>query len=101
MGFQLQDLASFTIPARTFIDAHPRMNIYAVPGDKVIFDANGGHDWEKRLAEKVIKLGETYEIADTNIGECSTDVLLKGFPDHWFNSCLFRDCDCTRVHLTD
>jgi len=68
--------------------AHPRMDIYSKPGTLVVFDAMGGHDFEKKRAETVLKKRHAYEVSMIDVDSCSSAVRLKGV-DGWFNTCLF------------
>jgi hypothetical protein len=70
-----------------------RMDIWATPGTKVIFDApNAGypHDQEK-LKKYGLVVGRVYTVDYTVIHSSSTDVYLVGFPDVYFNSVNFGE----------
>ncbi len=69
------------------------MNIYAKPGDKVVFLDENGHDWQREEARKLMKKYRVYTVDHTDVGGFHTDVYLKEFPDEFFNAVMFDDYD--------
>ncbi len=68
------------------------MNIYALNGHKVkcsTFEA--GYDFEQEIAKKLLKIGNTYTIARTDVYSSNTSVWLQEFPNISFNSVFFED----------
>jgi hypothetical protein len=67
------------------------MDIYAQPGTKVIFRANGGYDWEKEKAKKAgFIVDQPYTVKYMEIGHSSTNAYFEEMAGGW-NSCLFAD----------
>lgn len=70
-------------------------------GERCVFDAEGGWDYEKATAMKRLTLGETYTVAEVEIHSAHTRVWLVGKGDgyrDWFNSMLFRPLDRAASH---
>ena len=67
------------------------MDINSPKGTQIKFTANGGYDYEKIAALKILKYNETYTIEEIFVGEWVTKVVLAGFPKKYFNSCLFEN----------
>ena len=66
-----------------------RMDIDSPAETQVLFDANGGTDYQISEAKEVLKLGEKYTVLFTDIHDYITYVFFAECPDHRFNSCLF------------
>lgn len=70
------------------------MNIYAKNGDKVVFLNRNGYDRDpKNACERGLVEGGVYTVEQTEVGGWHTNVYLKEFPEHRFNSVMFRDAD--------
>jgi len=72
------------------------MNIYAKEGDKVTVteeSINNGYKPDKEQANRLLNVGYIYTVDHTNVGGWSTSVRLKEFPEQYFNSAHFEDCD--------
>lgn len=67
------------------------MNPYAQEGDKVIFNAEYGEDWEKRYAEMVLNVGDVYTVNQIILSHDINVVELKEFLGMWWNTGLFED----------
>ncbi len=67
-----------------------RMDIGASPGTKVIFDSLGGYPGDKEFAKKYLVLDNTYTVLFVDIGNFSSEVYLKEFPNIPFNTVLFK-----------
>lgn len=68
------------------------MNIYALNGHKVkCFTFEAGHDFQKELVKKHLKIGDTYTIERTDVHSSTTVVFLQEFPNICFNSVFFED----------
>jgi hypothetical protein len=70
------------------------MNIYANPGDKIVFYyPNNGLSKDKENAKKYLKQGEIYTVDHTVVYSESTKVFLVEFPGVIFNSVQFKDLE--------
>lgn len=67
-----------------------RMDIYSPSGTKVIFDSLGGYPGDKEFAKKYLVLDNTYTVLFVDIGNFSSEVYLKEFPNIPFNTVLFK-----------
>lgn len=68
------------------------MNIYALPGSKVIFAyPDSGYESDQERAKKYLKVGEIYTIKEIRVHDWSTEVFLEEVPGVAFNSVLFND----------
>lgn len=65
------------------------MNICSLSGTWVIYTGKGGYDHDKIHADKFLEVGKQYQVDYTDIGDWSTKVYLKGFPEVYFNSVMF------------
>ena len=65
------------------------IDIYSEEGTKVIYTGNGGLDYNKKHANKYLKVGEIYTIDYTDVGCWYTSVYLKEVPNQAFNSVHF------------
>jgi len=70
--------------------AYPRMNIYAKPGDLVMFDGRGGYDSEQARAKRTLTMRGVYEVEGVHVGSSSSAVQLKGVPGLW-NTVMFSE----------
>ena len=73
------------------------MNIYSNQGDKVVFTANGGRDYEKDRAKAILTLHSVYTVLGVEVGDFYSNVTLKEHPETTFNTCLFSDF-CKEMH---
>jgi hypothetical protein len=64
-------------------------DIYSKPGTKIRFMAEGGNDYQKTAAKKVLTVTQIYTLKSANIESYSTTFVLEEFPDNVFNSSLF------------
>lgn len=62
-----------------------------VVGSSVVFTNTGGYEDQQSEALELLTLGDTYVIADIDIGNWYSTVLLEGHPGKRFNTCLFED----------
>ena len=70
------------------------MNIYAMEGHRVRCNTlTAGDDYDKKKAQRYLKLDEEYIVDYTIVDSWSTDVYLKQFPNVRFNSVFFEDVD--------
>lgn len=69
------------------------MNIYAEENDKVIFsNPFAGYTFQKEnMISLGFEIGKIYTIDWTEVGNWSTDIYLKEFPNKAFNSVFFED----------
>ncbi len=66
------------------------MNIDALQGKPVVFKhPNAGYERDQRVAREHLKLGASYTIESTEVGNWHTDVYLVEVPGVAFNSVLF------------
>lgn len=69
---------------------HDTMDIRSVPDTKIIYNLpNNGYQSDKEGAAKHLTLGETYTVLMTDVGPSCSHVMLKEFPDRWFNTVMF------------
>ncbi len=67
------------------------MDIHAPHGTPVIFaNPNSGYTHDQEMAARYLKVGETYTVEFTNVGNFQTHVGLREFPRVAFNSVLFE-----------
>jgi hypothetical protein len=65
------------------------MNIYAIPGSKVVFLNKNGYEFQRDYANACgLEEGGVYIVRGTNVGQSSTLVYLEGFTTG-FNSVMF------------
>lgn len=57
---------------------------------KVRFTGDGGYTFEQEHAKKLLVVGRAYEVVKVDVGTCSSDYILKGYPCN-FNTCLFEE----------
>lgn len=50
------------------------------------FTADGGHEFQKKEATRILQIGKVYEIEDANVGREYSSVKVLG---KWYNSVLF------------
>lgn len=75
-----------------FFDRDNTMNIYSKIGSKVVFAyPENGDKWDIEEAQKYLTLGDTYTIEKIDIHNWKTDVVLKEFPEIYFNSVQFKN----------
>lgn len=67
------------------------MNIYAKAFTRIKYTGKHGSEFDKKHANKHLKIGETYTIDYTDICEWHTDVYLKEVPNEYFNSVHFEN----------
>jgi len=70
------------------------MNIYALPGTKVMVTEETkkhGHERDQENIEKYLEIGKEYTVDHTVIHNWNTNVFLKEFPGVIFNSVNFED----------
>lgn len=68
------------------------MNIYANPGDLVVFAyPDAGYEHHQKTARIYLKPGQIYTVGRTEVGDWHTDIRLVEFKDIFFNSCHFED----------
>jgi hypothetical protein len=73
-------------------DEASSMDIYAVPGAKVVFSHPGaGHSFDRENAAKYLTVGATYTVRSTEVDESRTEVVLQEVPFVRFNSVSFSD----------
>lgn len=73
------------------------MDIHTQSGDRVIFSAVGGYEIQKQSALQVgLTVGAVYEVLRVEVGGFSSDVVLKEFPEHKFNTCMFENSTYSR-----
>jgi hypothetical protein len=66
----------------------PSVDITAPPGTRIVFHGNGGYPAEREAALSLLKVGETYTLAGSSIGNWQSTFFLEGYKGG-FNSCLF------------
>jgi hypothetical protein len=70
------------------------MNIYSLPGHKVIFKyPKNGYSTDQEHVNKYLTLNEIYTIEHTIVDGFSTSVSLVEFPKIKFNSAHFEDLE--------
>ena len=69
------------------------MYIYAENGTKIRYTGNGGWDYQRESANKILTIGQDYTVDYTVVHGWYTDVYLIEIPDISFNSCLFEDIE--------
>lgn len=62
----------------------------AEPGDVVRYAGLGGWQWQRVEAEKHIRLGDTFIVAELKVRPSFCDYQLGGQGDRWFNSAMFE-----------
>lgn len=67
------------------------VSIYSEPGTKVVYTGKGGYDYQKEEYGKVLKVGETYTIEESDIGSWSSVFYLEEVPGKAFNTVLFAE----------
>jgi len=68
------------------------MNIYTIPGAKVIFSyPTNGYDGDNLIGRQYLTVGYEYTVQRVSIGRSSSRVYLKEVPDIGFNTCMFED----------
>lgn len=67
------------------------MNVHAKSGDKVVYLDEGGHEFQRVSARKILKKYHVYTVDRTDVSDFHTDLFLKEFPDELFNSVMFDD----------
>lgn len=69
---------------------YPTMDIHSKPGTKVIFKyPENGDDYDMKWASGVLSVGETYTVENIQIGQSSSLVDFKEFPEWQFNTVHF------------
>lgn len=66
------------------------MDIYSPPGTKVRFAANGGWEYDKEEAKKVLTLGKIYTVSNVDVHSSHSYVSLEGVNGE-FNTVLFNE----------
>ena len=70
------------------------MNIRTPVGNHVRFThPTGGYPQDIRLAAEHLEVDKVYEVEETNVHSCHTDVYLVKFPGIAFNSCHFENIE--------
>jgi len=64
------------------------MDIYALPGTKIVFTGKNGWDHEKQYHLDKLRVGGVYTVKETEVHNCSTVVYLNEV-DGTFNSTCF------------
>jgi hypothetical protein len=70
------------------------MNIYASKGHKVRLregGENAGYDGDKKAAKEYLEPGKIYTVEYTNVSSSWSQVKLREFPNHMFNTVHFED----------
>lgn len=67
------------------------MEIYSEPGTKVIYTGKNGYDHDRERADKLLEVGKTYTVLETDVQPWSTGVSLEEVPNEWFNSVHFME----------
>ena len=65
------------------------MDIYSSIGTKVTFLNRNGTDFDRVEAEKILKIGEVYTIANIDVRDYISYVTLEEVPGKTFNSVMF------------
>lgn len=70
------------------------MNIYAEPGDKVIYaHPKAGWEYDRERCQQLLTPCQRYTVAKVVVGSFATDVYLKEVPSVGFNSVMFEDAE--------
>lgn len=69
------------------------IDIYSPSGTKVKFNDCHGHDWEREEARKILNTTDIYTIEYIDVGDWSSNLYLKEFPNTLFNSVLFSSTE--------
>lgn len=78
-----------------WLEARPRMNIYALPGHRVVVtqaSIYSGRKSDQEKARKLLKIGKIYKVNETKVYSWHTDVFLEGVGEP-FNSVTFEDAE--------
>lgn len=67
------------------------MDIYSTPGTKVVFLDKDGAENERAAAERILKIGQIYTVADIDVMDWRSEVTLEEIPDKTFNSVMFNN----------
>lgn len=89
-----RQLEPITISDPDGIINQPSMELYAEKGHKVTVtkqSIQNGFDYDKKKAEKFLKVGEIYTIEDMEVYNWSSTVILQEIPNERFNSVNFID----------
>lgn len=68
------------------------MNIYAKPGEKLVFTGKNGSDFDQEQANQVLEIGKTYTLSYIAIGSWKSEVFLEEISGS-FNSVMFLEKD--------
>ncbi|MCM1215458.1 MAG: hypothetical protein NC548_13175 [Lachnospiraceae bacterium] len=65
---------------------------YSEAGSKVVFDPKWMREenYDRRKAEEILVKGKVYTISQVDVYGFHTEIYLKEFPGHYFNSVLFQ-----------
>lgn len=66
------------------------MDIYSIPGTKIIFINKNGHDHDKEYANEFLKVGPEYTIKSIDVQSWISYVELEEFPEKRFNTVMFE-----------
>jgi len=65
------------------------LDIYALPGTKVVFLGKGGWPGEAETASRLLETNKIYTVYKIDVECFHSDVWLEEVPDRYFNSVLF------------
>jgi len=68
-----------------------KMNIYAKEGTKIKYLGFNGYKSDIEHANKYLKKDAIYTVLKTHVKAFYTNVILKEFPDQYFNSVIFEE----------
>ena len=101
-----QELDIFISKELTINNRSFKINLYTQDLDiqkeknlELIYTGEGGSDSDRALANKYLKIGQTYKVKDINVLAWHTDIILEDFPNIDFNSVLFTDKNNSNEYL--